>query len=451
MTASRRLVEWAWSLRAPDLPPAVRAAAGRHLLDGLGCALAAERRGEAPFVRAVLEGSAAGPSTVLGGGSAAPEGAALVNGTLVHALDFDDTHAGGLVHATAAVLPTALAVGEAAGASGAQVVAAAVAGYETVCRLGAAVRHGFHARGFHATGVCGTFASALVAARLWGLDADAAVRALGIAGSFASGSLEFLADGSSTKQLHPGWSAHAGITAARLAAAGASGPSTILEGGHGLFVAFTGTRVDADALTSGLGTRWETTAITLKPYPVCQLSHATLDAMSTVDAAADDVAHVDVDVPDDSVAVVCEPLATKRAPRTPYEAKFSLPWCAAALLADGAVTVDSFAPAQLARGDLRDLAGRIRYRGVPFDGPPADAPGRVTVRLRDGGVRTGSVPCSAGGPGRPLDAAALRAKLVGTVGDAARAARLSDAVDGLATAPDLRRLTAALAPAGVPA
>lgn len=455
MTASEALVAWAWALRPEDLPPAVAEAARRHLLDGLGCGLAAARLDAAPFARtllgrallgrSLLGAEAAGPSTVLGGGTAAPGTAALVNGTLVHALDFDDTHAGGLVHATAAVLPTALAVGEATGASGGAVLAAAVAGYETVCRLGAAVRHGFHARGFHATSVCGTFAAALVAARLAGLDEAAAVRALGIAGSFASGSLEFLADGSSTKQLHPGWSAQAGIAAAQFAAAGATGPSTILEGTNGLFAAFTGRRVAAEAVTAGLGRVWETTRITVKPYPVCQLSHASLDALATLDVEAGDVAEVVADVPDDAAAVVCEPLSAKRAPRTAYEAKFSLPWCAAALLADGAVTVDTFAPAQLGRADLRDLAARVGYRHAPFDGPAADAPGRMTVRLRDGSTRTGSVPCSAGGPERPLDAAALQAKLAGTVGDAEQAQRLAAAVAGLAGAPDLQLLAAALA------
>lgn len=462
MTTSEELVAWAWSVRAGDLPAAVTAAAGRHLLDGLGCGFAAARSDAAPYTRALLAGAAAGRSTVLGGAppsvapgtdvpeTVAPETAALVNGTLVHALDFDDTHAGGLVHATAAVLPAALAVGQDAGANGAAFTAAVVVGYETVCRLGAAVRHGFHARGFHATGVCGAFSAALVAARLWGLDEGAAVRALGIAGSFASGSLEFLADGSATKQLHPGWSAQAGITAARLAAAGASGPATIIEGERGLFAAFTGVRVPADAVTGALGVRWETTRITVKPYPVCQLSHASLDALGTLEVAPDDIEEVVVEVPDDAVDVVCEPLAGKRAPRTPYEAKFSLPWCAAALLIDGAVGVDTFAPAQLGRADVRAMAARVGYRRVPADGPAADAPGRVHVRDRRGGVRTGSVPCSAGGPARPLDPAALRRKLVGTVGDSGRADALAAAVGGLTVAPDLGVLAATLTAAGVP-
>ena len=235
----------AWGTAPVDVPGEVRAAAARHLLDGVGTAIGGLRAGTVAAAVEVARGLGGPPEATLFGTTeriGAPA-AALATGALVHALDFDDTHAGGLVHATAVVLPAAFAVGEQVGATGREVLDAAVVGYETVCRVAAAAPHGFHARGLHATMVAGVFSSALVAARLLGLDAARAVDALGIAGSQSGGLLAFLHTGASTKQLHPGFASHAGILAARLAAAGASGPANVFDGPDGLY----------DALATGAG------------------------------------------------------------------------------------------------------------------------------------------------------------------------------------------------------
>ncbi|MCA1713563.1 MAG: MmgE/PrpD family protein, partial [Actinobacteria bacterium] len=308
MTIATTLVDWAWPLSADAVPAAVRHAACRHLLDGLGTAVAAQRTAAAPAATAVAASfTAPQEATIIATRTRVPApAAALANGTAVHALDYDDTHAGGLVHATAAVLPATFAVAEATGASGADALTTAIAGYETVTRLAAAAPHGFHARGFHATSVCGVFAAALVAARLSGLTRQEGVAALGIAGSQAAGSLEFLATGASTKQLHPGLAGAAGILAARLAAAGASAPTSILEGSRGLYAAYTDGAADLDGIARGLGADWQTTRITIKPYPACQLSHASLDALRELAPKIGDpseVAAIVVDVPTESVAI----------------------------------------------------------------------------------------------------------------------------------------------------
>src|SRR5215469_5224907 len=411
MTASRQLAGWTLGLEPGDVPAAVRAAAGRHVLDALGCALGARRSGEAEPALRVAERLAGPPeATIIGGPRTGAAAAALANGALVHALDFDDTHAGSLVHATAAVLPAALAAAEEAGASGADLLLAVVAGIEVVTRLGAAAPHAFHARGFHATSICGTFASALVCARLSGLAEDAAVDALGIAGSFAAGSLEFLADGSSTKQLHPGWAAHSGLVAARLAAAGASGPETILEGESGLYRSYLGRSLDPAQLTEGLGRRWETARLTIKPYPACQLSHASLDALRAVRVAAGDVAGIRFRLPEEAAGIVCRPEPAKVRPRSPYEAKFSLPWCAAALLLDGALGTGSFAPDRIERPEVLALAARVSHEAYDPGVPAAGAGGWVEVTLRDGTRLTGEVPTSRGGPENPFSEAEVLEK-----------------------------------------
>lgn len=449
LSASRELVRWALGLRLADVPVEVRRTAARHVLDCLGCGLAARRLGEAlPAVR-VAEGLGGPPeATLLGGGRLGAPSAALANGALMHALDFDDTHADSLVHMTVSVLPAALAAAEERAAGGAELLTALVAGFEVVTRLGAAVRHGFHARGFHATSVCGSFASALAAARLYGLDEDAAVAALGVAGSFAAGSLEFLADGSSTKQLHPGWAAHAGLVAARLAAAGASGPETILEGEAGLYRAYAGQTVKPELLVRDLGQVWETARTTIKPYPACQLSHASLDALRSAGVRAADVAGLRFRLPEEAAAIVARPEAAKLRPRTPYEAKFSLQWCAAALLLDGELGVQSFAPERIGRPDVLELAGRVGFESYESDQPAAAAAGEVEVRLRDGSASSHRVAGSRGGPERPLPDDQLLAKFRLNAGPGSQG--LAEAVLGLESLPSVAELGAALGePAGL--
>ncbi|CND51320.1 MmgE/PrpD family protein [Mycobacterium tuberculosis] len=433
----------AWALALDRVPEPVAAAATRHLLDGFGTALAALRTGAAGPAVEVARGLGGPPeAAVLGTGEqlSAPA-AALANGTLVHALDFDDTHAGGLVHATAVVLPAAFAVGQQTGASGRDVLTAAVAGYETACRVAAAAPHGFHARGLHATMVAGVFSSALVAARLLGLDAERAAGALGIAGSQAGGLLAFLGTGASTKQLHPGFASQSGIIAARLAAAGASGPETVFDGPHGVFDALSAHAADPASIVAGLGERWETTRIGIKPYAACQLSHATigavLDVMAREGFRPDEVASIYARVHPDSAPVVCDTSRDLTRPASPYAAKFSLPWTIAALITDGGLTLETFAARSIARPEVTRLAARVRWETAGGPGVAADAPGHVTITLTDGREVTGSVPRSEGGGDLPLSRASLLAKFTGNAGvPAADAEDFARTVETLADQPD---------------
>lgn len=443
MTAAQRLAGWATALTPPDIPADVRHAASRHLLDGLGTALAARRLGAVDAAVEVARGLGGPPeATVLGSAQrlSAPV-AAFANGALVHGLDFDDTHAGGLIHATAAVLPAAFAAGEQVGAPGSDVLAAAVAGYEIACRIAAAAPHGFHARGLHATQVAGVFSAAAVTARLLGSSAGTITDALGIAGSSAGGLLEFLSTGSSTKQLHPGSAALNGMLAARLAAAGASGPASVLEGDRGVYAALAARPADIAAVTAGLGERWETTRVTIKPYPACQLLHAALDAtrdaLSAGPVAPEAIERVEVEVHPDSAAVVCEPAGVKVRPRTPYDAKFSLPWSVAALIVDGSVGTATYTAASIARPEVSELAARVRSVVVASPVAAADAPGRASIWLVGGGTLSGAVPVSSGGPDRPMSDEQVRAKFSANCGGGPHADELADRVLGLAAEPDL--------------
>jgi 2-methylcitrate dehydratase PrpD len=225
--AARGLAQFVAGLALADVPQAVRERALLFILDAVGVGLAAHRY---PFAERTLAGAVAlggeGTGTVIGRRERLPpRDAALVNGVLLHGLDFDDTHLTAIIHPTVTCLPAALAVAEANNASGADMLAAYIAGMECAIRIGASVKGGFHHTGFHATGIVSHFSSALVAGRLLGLDADALTRAQGIAASTASGVQVFLEEGAWTKRLHPGWGAAAGITAATLARHGFFGPS----------------------------------------------------------------------------------------------------------------------------------------------------------------------------------------------------------------------------------
>ncbi|HYE92729.1 MAG TPA: MmgE/PrpD family protein, partial [Terriglobales bacterium] len=320
MTLAERLAAFTGALRFDALPADVLASARLHILDVFGLALAASTYDFAAAVAAVAE--APGPCSILGGTrTATPSAAALVNGTLAHGLDFDDTHAASITHASAVIVPAALAVAERDGISGRDLLTAVVAGYEAIARLGMAAPGAFHARGWHATPVCGAFAAALTAGKLMGLDAPRLTHALGIVGSFASGLMEFLEDGSGVKRVHAGWAAHAGVLAATMAAGGLTGPATILEGRFGFYPTFLGTAPAADVFAT-LGTRWETLRIGFKPYPCCHYLHAYIDCALRLRreqrVEPDSIVAVECRVPAAELPIVCEPRAVKLRPRTTY-------------------------------------------------------------------------------------------------------------------------------------
>lgn len=414
MYAAEQLAEWSSTLELDDIPAEVVAAAKLHLLDAVGTGLAALALDQLPAPRAVaLEMGGEEEATALGLPRRVGVGAAaLANGSLMHALDFDDTHEVALVHSSVVVGATVFAVGEATGASGRDLIAAAVGGYEISSRIGLANPGALHRKGFHPTSVCGVFAAAAAAARLRGLSAEQTANALGIAGSQASGLMEYLADGSQTKPLHAGWAALAGVTAAALAAHGSTGPASVLEGRFGLLASHLG-EFDPSGLAADLGSRWETTQIAFKAYPSCHLSHAVLDAVGESGLGPDGVEEIVAEVAGEvTVGLVLEPAERKLRPATPYEAKFSLPYCIGALLVRGELGVDAFTPEAIADPRALEIAAKVGYEVVDFGTGGNELSGGV--RARAGGREFAARALRPrGGPSNPLSEAELRAKFLG--------------------------------------
>ena len=267
------------------LPDDVRESAPQRVLDVVGLGLAALDMDTSQAVRrwALAQGGA--PQSVLLGGGRAPEAqAAMVNGTLAHSLDYDDTHLPSVLHPSASVVPAALAAAEVGKATGAQLLAAVAVGVEVCVRLGMAGydreagQSTFFERGQHATSICGAVGSAAAAGMLLGLDEEALAHAMGLSVSMGSGVLEANRNGGSVKRLHCGWAAHGGVVAAELAAAGFTAPPTVLEGRFGFFEAWLSGRFSPEEVTAGLGTDWALPGVHYKPYPANHFTHAAVDA-----------------------------------------------------------------------------------------------------------------------------------------------------------------------------
>jgi 2-methylcitrate dehydratase PrpD len=414
---SRRLAEFAAGLAYDAIPPMVRSRAKRLMLDAIGCGLAAKRfEFAAASLRAIAE-LGAGPRAVLGHPHRlALRDAVLANGILMHGLDYDDTHGEGVVHLTVAVLPAVLGLGAQLGRSGRELVTAYVAGIECGARVASVAKGGFHQAGFHPTGVVGTFAAAIAAAKLYGLDVPQSINAQGAALSMAAGSLEFLEDGSWTKRLHAGWAGVAGITAAALARGGFVAPQAAYEGRFGLFALYLKkSGVPLERATASLGATWETLNVAVKPFPACHFVHAFADAAIALARQGVDPAQVEsvtALVPQEEVEVICEPAANKRKPANDYDAKFSLPYVVAASLRAGKFGLAELEARALADAETLALAAKVAYRVDPNSGFPRHYSGELIVRLANGRELRHREAVNRGSADRPLANAEVEAKFL---------------------------------------
>ncbi|GHF42024.1 2-methylcitrate dehydratase PrpD [Amycolatopsis bartoniae] len=459
MTPAQRFGALAAEVAAKGLPGELRDDMAGRMVDLLGNCLAAGGEEPGRIVSAVVRSwGGTETATAIGVAERVPApSAALVNGTLAHSLDFDDTHLPSVLHPSSAVLPAALAVAEEVGASGPALLDAATVGVELTCRLGMAGydeqanNSVFFDRGQHATAICGAVGAAVAAGMLRGLDADQLTSAIGIACSMGAGVIEANRTGGTVKRVHCGWAAHAGVVAADLARHGLTGPPTVLEGRFGFLQAFLGDHVDLDALTTGLGEHWETPGIFFKPYPCNHFTHAGIDAALRLRAAGvrpESIVSLTLGVPEPVLRTIGEPPEEKARPRSGYHGAFSGPFTvASALLGGGGLGVfhEDFTD-EAARDPRRlELAAKVR---VVADAEctaifPRQFPAVLTAELSDGSTRTERVLANRGGPDNPLSPDELTTKFVLNSARALekpRAERLADATWGLRTAADLRPL-----------
>ncbi len=453
---SRTLATFVHDLQAEAIPAAVRERAAFLILDAVGIALASTRWDFAHKCLTAAQGlGGAGDCTVLGMPARLPvRDAVLMNGLLVHGLDYDDTHVSGVIHGTASAWPCAYGTGEHVGASGRDVLVAYIAAIEAVARLGAVARGGFHQVGFHPTGLVGVFGCALAAGRLLGANPEQLTMAQGVALSTAAGSLEFLADGSWTKRLHPGWAGVAGITAAALARQGFVAPQAAYEGRFGLYNIHLGTREDTRDIalaTAGLGETWELNQVAVKPFPACHFTHGCADAALALVKAHGlrpaDIARVRVLLPAETIGTVCEPVANKLRPVSDYDAKFSVQFIVAACLVRGKFGLPELEPDALNDEAILDVARKVEYQADPKSPFPKAYSGEVIVTTRDGRELRRREQVNRGAADRPLSNGEVEGKFMENARMAVsreRAERIRDGLLALERCPDVRSLGALL-------
>src|SRR5437868_7076520 len=333
ISIAEMLAEKIAALRPGALPPATARKCEDLLIDVVGLCVTARNE---DYVASALAGwDDGGPCTVIGHQCTLnAAGAAFVNGTAAHGEDFDDTFEGGPVHAGAVIVPAVLAACERHRPDGASALLGIAVGVELLCRLSLVVPKAVHRAGFHPTAVFGAMAATAGVGAALALDRRQLVDALGNAGSFASGIIEYLAEGAWTKRLHPGWAAQSGLRAELLGRAGFVAPRTVFEGVHGLFNGFAHSRTgDYPALLGDLGERWVLETLAFKPYPCGTMIHPYIDCARRLAARGtpiDEIEALDCEVAEGIVHRLWEPLAQKQRPVNGYAAKFSTPYCIAA-------------------------------------------------------------------------------------------------------------------------
>lgn len=415
-SASELLATKVLALTSEAVPAAVRERAERLLIDVVGLCVAARNTDYMRSVLGAVDGG--GPCTAFGhAGGFRPETAALVNGTAIHGEDFDDTFEGGPVHSSATVIPAVLAACEAFGRDGRAALVGIVAGIEATCRLSMVRPKAIHKSGFHPTSVLGTLGATLAVCATLGLNRRQTVDALGNAGSFASGIIEYLAEGAWTKRLHTGWAAQAGLQAARFGQHGFYGPRTVLEGAHGLFNGFArSSEGDYGILTEGFGEKWFMESITFKPYATGTMNQPYIDCalrLARKGIRAEDVADILCETAEGYVHRLWDPLPAKHRPPNEYVAKFSAPFNIAVAFVTGGAGLSAFTEKTVRDERILGLASKVRYVVNPNDPYPKAFTGHIRMTLKDGRVFEERQPHIRGGAHEPLSRADIESKFLG--------------------------------------
>jgi 2-methylcitrate dehydratase PrpD len=413
------LVGFLHNLKPADLPREVLDRARYFLLDYLSVAIRGSLEPSAQAVYRMIDRVGAnGNATIIGTGARTTAGlAAMANGTAAHGLEHDDTHSGGSIHLGAVMYSAALALAETLPDIAAeQFLTAVVAGYETAARIAMAVQPKEHyALGFHPTQTCGVFGAAVTASKLLHLSASGMRNAMGIAGSMAAGSMEFLADGSWIKRLHPGLAAHNGIHAAMIAAEGFTGPLRILEGRDGFLHGYSRKPIP-ELLTADLGKTFEILHTAVKPHACCRYMQGPIDAVLALvqqhDIAPGRIRNIEIGVLEAGWNIVVEPRAQKYNPESVVDAQFSMPFGAAVAVLYRAAGLNQFTLENVRNAAIREMMGKVtmvkdRRLEEAF---PQEWPAQARIELTGGERYEKFVKYPKGDPQNPLTWEEMAAK-----------------------------------------
>jgi len=372
MEESIKIAEYIADLRYNDLTENVIKTVKKSLLDSIGVMLGAGTLDEncGRFVRLAIAGGGKKESTILGFGAKVPAYmAAFANGSLAHALDFEDTHDRARVHPNAATVPAALAIAESKGnVSGKELITALALGSDIVCRLGLALKKDPIERGWYIPPILGAFGAATAASKLLNLTPQQIVDAFSLTLCQVACSAEHTRSSRSVfRAIRDAFSAKAGVLSALLAHSGVAGFEHPFEGESGLFKIYAGKDYDLNELTRGLGESFECTNISYKPWPSCRGTHpfieATLKIMKKHDLSLDEINEIRLTVNNTPVnRILCEPLSRKQLPKTSIDAKFSIPFTVAIAAVHRDVTLKHFLNDELQNQDVTKVAQKVTYQ-----------------------------------------------------------------------------------------
>jgi len=439
---TRELVGFLHSLETRDLPAEVVDRANYFLLDYLSVAIRGSREESAQAVQRMVQRIGAnGCSTIIGTRIRTIPGlAALANGAAAHGIEQDDTHSGGSIHLGATMYSAALALAEAMPSTPMDsLLTAVIAGFEAAARIAMAVQPKEHyALGFHPTQTCGVFGAAITSAKLLGLTADQTLAAVGIAGSMAAGSMEFLAEGAWTKRIHPGLAAQNGMHAALLAAEGFTGPLHILEGRDGFLHAYSRNPVP-ERLTAGLGKSFEILHTAVKPHSCCRYMQGPIDAILAIlrerNLESRDISRIEIAMLEAGWGIVAEPRDKKYNPASVVDAQFSMPYGAAVAVIDGAAGLDQFTLEKVNSPQVRKMMQKVALvKDARLEETfPKEWPARVVIELEDGQRHEKFVRYPKGDPENPLSWDEMTAKFQSLAGAVISRSRCDEIIDALST------------------
>lgn len=423
MTSSptHTLASWCAALRGEALKEAVRDRVRYLLLDFLAVTLRGSLLSSSRKVYDMLNSGAFGTSaeavTIFGRTERAEASwAALANGVASHGLELDDVENASSLHPGVVVFPATLALAEQLNSDVEDFYAAVVAGYEVTLRVGAALNPAAaYERGFHPTAICGALGATAASARLLKLSPEQTTMALGIAGSMAAGSMAYLDDGAWTKRLHPGWSSHAGIVAARLAHAGFVGPMNILESRYGTLHAYSSVG-DVDKLTRHQEEELSIMQVSLKPYACCRYMHGAIDCLLKIrqehSPELEQIRSIRCGVLTGGRGLVMDPIEQKREAHNIVDAQFSMPYGAAIALTTGRASLSVFSEEWLRNPHVRAMMQRVEcYTSPDLDAHyPAEWRASASVEMNDGRIFEETIRYPLGDPHNPLSWTQLEAR-----------------------------------------
>lgn len=367
MGITQDLAKYCNELKYRQLPEDVIDRAKYFFLDFIGVACCGSQAESSKSMYRFVREMGQGNSVLIGTKRKAPFlYSVLANGAAGHAIEMDDVHNESSLHPGVVVFPSALATGERMAVSGKSFIEAAIIGYEVMVRLGKAIGPAnSYARGFHPTATCGTFGSSVVASKMMGLKTEKMVSALGIAGSQAAGSMEYLAQGAWTKRFHAGWAAHSGMVAAQLAREGLRGPTSIIEGRDGFLHAYSN-GADAGKVLEGIGSGFEILRTSVKPYACCRYMQPPIDALLKMtkenDLKPDQVEKVRLGLLSAGASLIAEPAEMKYRPRSIVDAQFSMPFGAAVALLYRKAGMGEFQLSRIRSGEVKQAMKKVEYR-----------------------------------------------------------------------------------------